>query len=683
MTAAPHHRPNPLDQALRLLSLGFSVIPLKARDKRPALASWKPYQERRATVEEVREWFDGGVDLNIGIVTGAVSELVAVDGDSLDAVNWLQSNHPSPMRTRTGKGKHFFFRHPGVTIKNNVKLGGMALDVRGDGGYVVAPGSIHPNGAMYEEEGNWAPGATLPLFQPAWLGARVTPLPRVAHADGDKRVVAYLDATPGAVEGQGGDVHTFRVACKLVRGFNLTDAQALEYLLAWNSKCVPLWSEAELHTKVTSARENGSEPFGYLLEAEPLRTAYTPLTPSTSTPTLDEGGEVTLQDVLTHTKNGTIKKTPGNLAKILRLDPAWGPALAMNEMTQAVMFNKKDVTDAFIDWAQEQIEDHHGVAFGREEMASKIMAQAMETTIHPVREWLKALRWDQEERIHRVGKEVLFAESPLSTHYLRCTMIGACRRVLRPGTKLDTLPVLVGDQGLGKSTFWHTLIGDQWFGDSPLDVESKDGFMVMHRKWCTELAELDHTTGTKAIERVKSFLSSSEDVYRPPYGRTALAFKRSGFLVGTTNQESFLFDPTGSRRFWPINCTQIDLDLLKDWREQLWAEAMDLESHKVPHWLDQTRESLRAKDAARFEAEDPWEELIHQAVELIDNAARRAAQERPSGYSLSGLLTHMGIPAAQHTNAAGQRLGKLLRRKGWVRSLTGERRVAVWIPPQE
>jgi len=153
--------------------------------------------------------------------------------------------------------------------------------------------------------------------------------------------------------------------------------------------------------------------------------------------------------------------------------------------------------------------------------------------------------------------------------------------------------------------------------------------------------------------------------------------------VGTTNQESFLFDPTGSRRFWPINCTQIDLDLLKDWREQLWAEAMDLESHKVPHWLDQTRESLRAKDAARFEAEDPWEELIHQAVELIDNAARRAAQERPSGYSLSGLLTHMGIPAAQHTNAAGQRLGKLLRRKGWVRSLTGERRVAIWIPPQE
>ncbi len=687
MTTAPTYRPNPLDQALRLLSLGFSVIPLKARDKCPALDSWKPYQSRRATADEVRGWFDGGVDLNIGIVTGAISELVAVDGDSLDAVNWLQGNHPSPMRTRTGKGKHFFFRHPGVVIKNNVKLGGMALDVRGDGGYVVAPGSIHPNGAMYEEEGHWAPGATLPMFQPAWLGAKVTPLPRAAHADGDKRVVAYLDATPGAVEGQGGDVHTFRVACKLVRGFDLSDQQALEYLLAWNAKCVPAWSEAELLIKAKSARENGTEPFGYLLTAEPLRSTYTPLAPSAPlTPgatSLDDGGAANLQDLLTHTKEGALKKTPGNLAKILRMDARWGSALAMNEMTQAVTFNGKDQNDSFIDWVQEQIEDHHGVAFGREEVASKIMAQAMGTTIHPVREWLQALRWDGTERIHRIGGEILKAESALSTHYLRCTMIGACRRVLRPGTKLDTLPVLVGPQGVGKSTFWRTLIGGQWFGDSPLDVESKDGFMVMHRKWCTELAELDHTTGTKAIERVKAFLSSSEDVYRPPYGRTALAFKRSGFLVGTTNQESFLFDPTGSRRFWPINCTAIDLDELKAWREQLWAEAMDLEASRQAHWLDQVREGLRAHDAARFEAEDPWEELIHQAKDAIHTLAINRQQGSPSNYSLSGLLTHMGIPAAQHTHAAGQRLGKLLRKKGWVRSLTGERRVAIWIPPEE
>ncbi|WP_257306280.1 VapE domain-containing protein [Geothrix campi] len=681
MSAPEIMRPNPLDQALRLLSLGFSVIPLRARDKRPALNSWKPYQERRATMEEVHSWFDGGVDLNIGIVTGAVSNLVAVDGDSLDAVNWLHGTHPSPMRTRTGKGKHFFFRHPGVVIKNNVKLGGMALDVRGDGGYVVAPGSIHPNGAMYEEEGQWAPGATLPMFQPAWLGTKVTPLPRAAHTDGDKRVVAYLDATPGAVEGQGGDAHTFRVACKLVRGFSLNDQQALEYLMAWNSKCVPAWSEADLRVKVASARENGTEPFGYLLDApQPLRTSYTPLSPAA--PTLDDGGAVGLQDILTHTKDGGIKKTPGNLAKILRMDARWGPALALNEMTQAVMFNGQDQADAFVDWVQEQIEDHHGVAFGREDIAAKIMAAAGGHPVHPVREWLKTLRWDGTERIHRVGREILRAESALSTHYLRCTMVGACRRVLQPGTKLDTLPVLVGDQGLGKSTFWRTLIGDQWFGDSPLDVESKDGFMVMHRKWCTELAELDHTTGTKAIERVKAFLSSSEDVYRPPYGRTALAFRRSGFLVGTTNQESFLFDPTGSRRFWPICCTHIDMDLLKKWRDQLWAEAMDLESKGVHHWLDEAREGMRAKDAARFEAEDPWEELIHQAVEAIDIAAIGRGLGRPAGYSLSGLLTHMGIPSAQHTNAAGQRLAKLLRKKGWVRSLTGERRVAVWVQPE-
>ncbi len=677
MSTAPSFRPNPLDQALRLLSLGFSVIPLKARDKRPALSSWKPYQDRRATAEEVRGWFDGGVDLNIGIVTGAVSEIVAVDGDSLEAVNWLQGNHPSPMRTRTGKGKHFFFRHPGVVIKNNVKLGGMALDVRGDGGYVVAPGSIHPNGAMYEEEGSWAPGATLPMFQPAWLGAKVVPLPRPSQSDGDTRVVAYLDSVPGAVEGQGGDIHTFRVACKLVRGFNLPDGSALEYLLAWNSKCVPPWSESDLRAKVSSARENGSEPFGYLLDAEPLRTTYTPL--AAAAPGLEDGGEATLNDVLTKSKGGQPRKTAGNLAKILRLDAAWGTGLAMNEMSRSIIYNGTEVTDPFVDYVQEQIEDHHGVCWGREEVSAKLLAQASQRLVHPVREWLQGLAWDHEERIARMGLEVLGTSDPLTTHYLRCTMIGACRRVLVPGTKLDTLPVLEGPQGLGKSTFWRTLIGPDFFGDSPLDLDNKDGFMVMHKKWCTELAELDHTTGSKAIERVKAFLSSSEDVFRPPYGKTALTFKRSGFLVGTTNQESFLFDTTGSRRFWPIHCATIKLTKLDDWRTQLWAEAMDLVSNNVPHWLDATQDGLRARDASRFEAEDPWGQQVDDAVEALT----RLGKYKSDGYSLAQLLTNMGIPTGQQTNAAAQRLGKLIRKSGWVRTLKGDRRLATWIPPQE
>jgi hypothetical protein len=683
MTAVPHHRPNPLDQALRLLSMGFSIIPLKARDKKPALNSWKEFQSRRPTHDEVRAWFDGGVDLNIGIVTGAVSNIVMVDGDSLDAVNWLQANHPSPMRTRTGKGKHFAFRHPGVVIKNNVKLGGMALDVRGDGGYVVAPGSIHPNGSMYEEEGSWGPGAALPLFQPAWLGGKITPLPRVAQPDGDRRVTTYLDATPGAIEGQGGDAHTFRVACKLVRGFDLSDQQALEYLLAWNHKCVPPWSESDLRVKVSSARENGTEPFGYLLAAEASKPgSWRPPAagaPTTATPTLDDGGAATLNDLLTHTDKGGIRKTPGNLAKILRLDAAWGPNLALNEMSRAVVFKGEEVDDPFIDWVQEQIEDHHGVAFGREEVAAKILAQASQQMVHPVREWLRSLKWDGQERIHRVGLEILGADSALTTHYLRCTMIGACRRALVPGTKLDTLPVLEGPQGLGKSTFWKALIGPDFFGDSPLDLDNKDGFLVLHRKWGTELAELDHTTGSKAIERVKAFLSSSEDVFRPPYGKSVGTFKRSGFLVGTTNQESFLFDTTGSRRFWPIHCVKIDLKILTEWREQLWAEAMDLEAHRIPHWLDATQDGMRAQDAARFEAEDPWLAQVGDAVERLIKLGRW----KGDGYSLAQLMEHMGIPTAQHTNAAAQRLAKLLRKAGWQRVLIGERRVATWIPPAE
>lgn len=687
MSSAPAQRPNPVDQALRLLSMGFSVIPIKARDKRPALASWKPYQDRRATVEEVRTWFESGVDLNIGIVTGAVSGLVVIDGDSLEAVNWLQIHHPSTMRTRTGNGKHYFYRHPGVPIKNNVKLGGMALDVRGDGGYVVAPGSIHPSGSPYEEEGTWGPASTLPMFQPAWLGEKVIPMPKPAPANTiENRITSYLDSTPGAIEGQGGDAHTFRVACKLVRGFNLSDDEALTYLLAWNAKCLPPWAMSDLKVKVQSARANGTEPFGYLLDAQVGRAQNGHFqgqgidskgqVPGPYAAPVDDGGPGNLADHLTRTSSGAIKKTPGNLAKILRLDPHFGENLQLNEMSREILFQGVAVPDTFVDFAQEWIEDHHGVAFGREEVAAKVMAQAAQRTMHPVRDWLMGLKWDGEERITRVGREILGCDTPLTTHYLRCTLVGAVRRVYVPGTKLDTCPVLVGDQGIGKSTFWRGLVGAEWFGDSPLDLDSKDGFMNLHRKFCTELAELDHMTSVKAAERVKAFLSSSEDVFRPPFGRSSMAFKRSCFLVGTTNKDAFLVDPTGSRRFWPIQCARVDLRLLGSWREQLWAEARDLFEAGLPHWLDTTQERMRQEDAARFEVEDPWAGQVDLAIDTLVRAGRFPSD----GFRISEILTQMGIPVSHQGRSQEMRLAEVLKRKGWKSTLRGEKRLKSWGP---
>lgn len=270
-----------LDNACDLWARGLSVIPVEPRGKRPALPSWEPFQHRQPTDEELTKWFGNGKRYNVGIVCGAVSGVVAVDLDGPEAIRWADKHlPPTPMRTRTGKGEHRFYRHGGGTIRNRVRLDTgdpkVAVDVRADNGYVVGPGSVHESGTVYERLGDWTvPVDALPLFNPAWI-ARPTPqaASQTARAaspapqtvldrtDRLRQARAYLEAVPTAVEGQGGDADTYRAACKLVRGFDLSDDEAFDLLSEWNARCAPPWSERELRTKIDGARKYGDEPIG-------------------------------------------------------------------------------------------------------------------------------------------------------------------------------------------------------------------------------------------------------------------------------------------------------------------------------------------------------------------------------------------------------------------------------------
>ena len=146
---------NPLDAALGYSQRGFSIIPIKPRDKKP-LIPWKPYQNRRATEKEIEAWWDKWPNANVGIVTGVVSGLVVIDLDTQKAKDNLKALLPdydltSVPRSRTGNGWHLFFKHPGEPIQH--RAGVIAgLDVRSDGGYVVAPPSVHSSGKVYQWE---------------------------------------------------------------------------------------------------------------------------------------------------------------------------------------------------------------------------------------------------------------------------------------------------------------------------------------------------------------------------------------------------------------------------------------------------------------------------------------------------------------------------------------------------
>lgn len=243
-----------LQRAMTLLGIGFSVIPIVATGKTP-LAKWTEYQRRLPTPEELHRLFRGNGDANVGLVTGAVSRVVVVDTDNAEAEAWAREHLPSSrMQTQTAKGLHHYYRHPGSAISNRAGItvagGKLRLDVRGDGGYVVAPGSTHESGAVYKAVGDWSQEgiASLPTFDPSWLKQWAEP----GHADeglqeheasertkrGKTR--PRRDGTASIGEAGDGLVHegernntAFDLACRFRRQ-GVSEERALQHLVDWN-----------------------------------------------------------------------------------------------------------------------------------------------------------------------------------------------------------------------------------------------------------------------------------------------------------------------------------------------------------------------------------------------------------------------------------------------------------------
>jgi hypothetical protein len=238
----------------------------------------------------------------------------------------------------------------------------------------------------------------------------------------------------------------------------------------------------------------------------------------------------------------------------------------------------------------------------------------------------------------------------LYDHMLRCTLIGAVRRVFEPGCKHDTACVLLGDQGARKSSFWAAL-GGAFFSDALGDISSKDDLMVLHRSWLMEWAELDHIMGRKHAGQIKSFLSQSTDLFRVPYGKATEAFPRRGIIVGSTNRSTgFLQDDTGNRRFWVIPVSRsetnpIDTPTLLTERDAIWAAAVAAYRAGEPNYLPPELAQQVNHENEGYLVENPWtpavihwlearmlgehittERILHEAVEKPIERQTRADQ---------------------------------------------------------
>ena len=209
-----------------------------------------------------------------------------------------------------------------------------------------------------------------------------------------------------------------------------------------------------------------------------------------------------------------------------------------------------------------------------------LLAVASERAYHPVKEYLDALpEWDGVKRVDTLLTDYLGAEDSAYTRaVIRKTLAAAVARIYQPGTKFDSVLILNGPQGIGKSTMFARLAG-AWFSDSLTltDMRDKSGPEKLQGYWILELGELAGMKKTD-VETVKSFLSRVDDKYRASYGLNVESHPRQCVIVGSTNTESgFLRDITGNRRFWPVRVNGESVK--KPWQIsgedvlQVWAEA--------------------------------------------------------------------------------------------------------------
>lgn len=336
------------------------------------------------------------------------------------------------------------------------------------------------------------------------------------------------------------------------------------------------------------------------------------------------------QTALELDKQGKIKDTLDNIVLIIRND---------SEL-ESIAFNKhRDGIDARsgLPWEQMKggwndsdnaalkvyLSNKYGI-YSPTKTKDAILAVAAERSYHPIKEYLDHLsEWDGTLRVETLLIDYFNATDNSYTRAVtRKMMVAAVTRIYHPGTKFDSVLILNGPQGIGKSTFFAKLAGD-WFSDSLTltDMKDKAGPEKLQGYWILELGELAGMRKTD-VEVVKSFISRSDDKYRASYGVNVESHPRQCIIVGSTNAESgFLRDITGNRRFWPVRISGDGKR--KAWQmsiydvEQIWAETLVLYAKGEKLYLEGSDVELATNEQADAMESDEREGLVRTYLDTL------------------------------------------------------------------
>lgn len=349
-----------------------------------------------------------------------------------------------------------------------------------------------------------------------------------------------------------------------------------------------------------------------------------------------------------------------NALLALRIDPDWTARFAFDEMRQCAILDFDPIQDIDVfrihAWMQGR---------GRlETIALSIVQEAVETVardnpFHPIKLYLDNLQWDGTLRMADWLSTYLGAEAnPVHQQIGSMFLVSMIARIMEPGCKADHMLVLEGPQGIGKSRACRILAGDEYFSDTIPDLSGDAVRIAMHLrgKWIIEVPELSAFTAAEAT-RLKAFLSTLVEQYTPKYGRREVYEPRQCVFIGTTNDDAYLKDETGGRRFWCVKCGAINVALLTRDRDQLLAEARDAYLNHAQWWPDPLfeRHHIAPTQLARL-WHDAWEETV---------AAYLAARYQVTLLEIA--IEAIGIPKERFDRKHQHRLAAILRTLGWER----------------
>ncbi len=498
------------------------------------------------------------------------------------------------------------------------------------------------------------PDAILALVEPTKLRVISTPAP-VSSEHRARRAAAYIARIPGAVSGNAGHTATFNAVAHVMIGFDLSPDDT-EQIIAehYNPRCDPPWNEREIRHKVRSVAEKCTRPRGYLLTERPR--VETPQQAAEHAPAAPAELDVDWTSELLTKKDRTPKRAYHNTAVFVRHFPEYRGKWALDTMTGQPWFDGEPVRETTVHEIRAHIDRRLGYTPGTQDVEAAILTAAQDRPFNPILQYLRSLDWDGVPRLSAMAREYLGAEHLIHAVMLRKFMIGAAARALWPGCKLDTALMLVGPQGIGKSTFFATL-GGPWHADTFVDITNKDSFSQIHSAWIYELSELENVVSGRAESRLKAWLTSTHDMFRAPYQRTAARKPRAVVICGTTNRSQFLTDDTGSRRFWIVPVARrIPRQQISEMRDQLWAEALCAAESGESWWLDEEIEGAHALLNREYHEEDPWHAQIADWLRPLHVTCTTTAEV---------LGDALKIDVGRHDRASQTRVGRVMAELGW------------------